>query len=99
MNCASSRVRRPTTGTRVDCGFAATMARCSPTRALRRVDLPTLGRPARTTVPQRGMAATYFGNAEGGTHEARPGIRSGLLMTKLAAAYSPTPSQGQYHRR
>ena len=24
---------------------------------------------------------------------------SGLLTEKLAAAYSPTPSQGQYHRR
>src|SRR6266567_3831352 len=59
MNCASSRVSSPMTGRRVDCGFGATMARCSPTRALRRVDFPTLGRPAKATVPQRVMRGSY----------------------------------------
>src|SRR5438105_6230767 len=55
MYCVSSFVSRPTTGSRVDCGFGETIARCSPTSALRSVDLPTLGRPARTIVPQRVM--------------------------------------------
>jgi len=41
--------------TRVDCGLGETIARCSPTSALSNVDFPTLGRPARTTLPQRGM--------------------------------------------
>jgi hypothetical protein len=33
------------------------------------------------------------------TTKPAPVSRSGLLNVKLAAAYSPTPSQGQYHRR
>ena len=53
MYCVSSFVSSPTTGRRVDCGLGDTIARCSPTSALSSVDLPTLGRPARTTVPQR----------------------------------------------
>src|ERR1043166_7266809 len=57
MYCVSSRLSRPTTGSRVDCGFGDTIARCSPTRAFRSEDFPTLGRPARTTVPQRVMSA------------------------------------------
>src|SRR5881396_3751917 len=56
MNCVSSRVSRPTTGRRVDCGLGETIARCSPIRAFRSVDLPTLGFPARATTPQRVMA-------------------------------------------
>src|SRR5229473_496492 len=55
MNCASPRVSSPTTGRRVDCGLGDTIARCSPTSAFKSVDLPTLGRPAKTTVPQRVM--------------------------------------------
>src|SRR5438105_4174748 len=51
MNCVSPRVSRPTTGRRVDCGLGETIARRSPIKAFKRVDLPTLGRPARTTVP------------------------------------------------
>ena len=35
------------------------MARCSPMRALSKVDLPTLGRPARTTVPHLVIAGKY----------------------------------------
>src|SRR5207247_8162147 len=53
MYCVSSLVSRPTTGRRVDWGLGETIARCSPTRALSSVDFPTLGRPARTMVPQR----------------------------------------------
>src|SRR5256885_14082208 len=56
MYCVSSLVSRPTTGSRVDWGLGDTIARCSPTRALSKVDLPTLGRPARTMVPQRVIA-------------------------------------------
>src|SRR5206468_5655275 len=55
MYCVSSFVSSPTTGRRVDCGFGDTMAKCSPTSAFKSVDLPTLGRPARTIVPQRVM--------------------------------------------
>src|SRR5436189_2617606 len=55
MYCVSSLVSSPTTGRRVDCGLGDTMARCSPTSAFSNVDLPTLGRPARTIVPQRIM--------------------------------------------
>src|SRR5262245_31208331 len=36
---------------RVVCGFVETAAICSPTNALRRVDLPALGRPASATKP------------------------------------------------
>src|SRR6185436_11857235 len=61
MNCASSRVSSPMTGMRVDWGFGATIARCSPTRAFSSVDLPTLGRPASATVPQRVMGGSYGG--------------------------------------
>src|SRR3989442_7892251 len=91
MNCASSRVRRPTTGTRVDCGFAATIARCSPTSALSRVDLPTFGRPARATVPQRGMPANY---SRRGKHEARRGNLGGLQQRSWRRPTLPPPLRG-----
>src|SRR5712664_4152264 len=55
MYCVSFLVSRPTTGSLVDWGLGDTIARCSPTSALSSVDLPTLGRPARTMVPQRVM--------------------------------------------
>src|SRR5437870_13238913 len=60
MNCASPRVSNPTTGRRVDCGLGDTTARCSPTSAFNSVDLPTLGRPASTTVPQRVIALSRW---------------------------------------
>src|SRR5712692_2479008 len=124
MNCASVVVSRPTTGSRVDCGLGDTIARCSPTRAFNSVDLPTLGRPARATVPQRVMqetnAACGMRNAEFqgevrvgndlpfsfriphsafGTfeHKNPPGRTQAGFEEKLAAAYSPTTSQSQYH--
>src|SRR5205807_4994210 len=53
MNCVSPCVSRPTTGRRVDCGFGETIARCSPIKAFRSEDFPTLGRPASTIVPHR----------------------------------------------
>jgi len=43
------------TGSRVAWGLGLTMARCWPTSALRRLDLPTLGAPARAMWPVRGM--------------------------------------------
>src|SRR5713101_4167025 len=66
MNWVSPVVSSPTTGRRVDCGLGETMARCSPFRALSSADLPTLGRPASTTVPQRGMSRNYHGKRETG---------------------------------
>src|ERR1041385_1895113 len=68
MYCVSSLVSRPTTGSRVDCGLGETIARCSPTSAFSSVDFPTLGRPARTIVPQRVIRGRYRarGVAEGG---------------------------------
>src|SRR5438876_11681422 len=60
MNCESPRVSNPTTGRRVDCGLGDTTARCSPTSAFNSVDLPTLGRPASTTVPQRVIALSRW---------------------------------------
>ena len=77
---------------RVVCGRGLTMATGSPTRALSRVDLPTLGRPARATVPQRGMTASYPHPRK---HEARQGesqrasdgeAGGGLLSHPLAGA-------------
>src|SRR5712692_5312559 len=65
MYCVSSLVSSPTTVTRVDCGLGETIAKCSPTSALSNVDFPTLGRPARTTLPQRGM----LGNISPGSRE------------------------------
>ena len=64
MYCVSPFVSSPTTGSRVDCGLGDTIARCSPTRALSNVDLPTLGRPARTMVPQRGMVGNISAGSQ-----------------------------------
>ncbi len=44
---------RPSTRCRVVCGFGVTMLSLRPASAFRSVDLPTFGRPASTTVPQR----------------------------------------------
>src|SRR2546426_6896637 len=121
MNCVSPRVSKPTTGRRVDCGLGETIARCWPSNAFKSVDLPTLGRPASTTVPQRVMGAKLTRKVERGTaaeqqwkvvherdsrpevprskHEARPSAPNELRDEKLAAAYSPTTSRSQYHRR
>src|SRR5205823_10711923 len=72
MYWVSSRVSRPTTGRRVDCGLGETMARCSPTNALRREDFPTFGRPASTTVPQRVMTRKQRRRAETSSKGATP---------------------------
>src|SRR5437867_3569676 len=71
MNCVSSRVNRPTTGRRVDWGLGETIARCSPIRAFKRVDLPTLGRPANTTTPHRVMRGKERRGAETSSSGAR----------------------------
>src|SRR5688572_20398088 len=54
MYCVSPSVRMPVTGRRVACGLGLTMARCWPTSVFKRVDLPTLGAPARAMWPVRG---------------------------------------------
>ena len=50
---ASRSVATPRIARRVVCGRTETIATWLPTRALTRVDLPTLGRPARPTNPER----------------------------------------------
>src|SRR5690606_16951236 len=49
----SSRVTMPRIARRVVCGLVEVIATFSPTSALVRVDLPTLGRPTRATNPAR----------------------------------------------
>ena len=51
MNWSSPRVSMPVILLRVVCGLGETMATFSPTRALSRVDLPTLGRPIIEIIP------------------------------------------------
>jgi len=50
---AAGSVATPRIARRVVCGRVETIATWDPTRALTRVDLPTLGRPARPTKPHR----------------------------------------------
>ena len=50
-NWLSPRVRTPQMRLRVVWGLLVTMATFSPTRALVRVDLPTLGRPQMVMMP------------------------------------------------
>src|ERR671924_1376239 len=49
----SSRVATPRIARRVVCGLSETIATLRPTIPLTRVDLPTLGRPASATKPER----------------------------------------------
>src|SRR3954449_2571953 len=50
-SCQASAVATPRIARRVVCGLSETIATFWPTIALTRVDLPTLGRPARATKP------------------------------------------------
>ena len=54
----ASPFHTPTIRLRVVCGLGVTMANFSPTMALSRVDLPTLGRPRMATVPAMRRAAS-----------------------------------------
>src|SRR5918993_865552 len=54
MYWVSPSVRIPITGSRVAWALGLTSARCCPTSALRRVDFPTLGEPARAMWPVLG---------------------------------------------
>src|SRR5437762_13879173 len=73
MNWASPRVSNPRTGIRVDWGLGETMANGSPTSAFSNVDLPTLGRPASTTVPQRVIRPNYIaGRPAGASRRSHP---------------------------
>src|SRR6267143_3938753 len=79
------------TGRRVDWGLGDTMARCSPISALSRVDLPTLGRPARATLPQRVMTANFVeerrrGKASRKGGETRTGAESNQTVLLDACA-------------
>jgi hypothetical protein len=51
INWPSGRLMIPRIRVRVVCGFSETAAICSPTRALRSVDLPELGRPIKAAEP------------------------------------------------
>src|SRR5712692_6977234 len=105
MYCVSSFVSRPTTGSRVDCGLGDTIARCSPTNALSSVDLPTLGLPARTMVPQRVIRRSVDQGGSlrelGDCNQAVFGAQLGMMMTKRSllfatlALVSPTLAGGQ----
>src|SRR5215203_3711602 len=59
ISCSSFSVSvaTPRIARRVVCGRLETIATWEPTRELTRVDLPTLGRPARPTKPERVIAA------------------------------------------
>ena len=50
---SSTRVATPRIARRVVCGLSETIATFWPTSALTSVDLPTLGRPASATKPER----------------------------------------------
>ncbi len=52
-SCHSGVVATPRTARRVVCGLSETIATFCPTIVLTRVDLPTLGRPAMATNPER----------------------------------------------
>ncbi len=52
-SCASPRIATPRIARRVVCGLSETIATFSPTIALTSVDLPTFGRPASATKPER----------------------------------------------
>ena len=67
MSCACGRVLMPSNRVRVVCGFGLTIASLLPTRAFNSVDLPTLGRPTRTTKPQRNCDSVVGG--DGGEKE------------------------------
>src|SRR5437773_5665285 len=53
MNCALEVVRMPSRRCRVVCALREVMLMRAPTRALIRVDLPTLGLPTIATSPHR----------------------------------------------
>src|SRR4051812_33839352 len=56
MICALSSMTMPRISARVVCTLRETMVTLEPTRALTRVDLPTLGAPISATKPQRVVA-------------------------------------------
>ena len=58
MARVASPFHTPTMRLRVVCGLGVTMASFSPTMALSRVDLPTLGRPMMATVPAMRRASS-----------------------------------------
>ncbi len=64
----------PRIARRVVCGRTETIATCEPTRALTRVDLPTFGRPASPTKPERVIAAPASTPALQGQHLAVVGL-------------------------
>ena len=90
MNTAWSepRFKTPSTRWRVVCGLSVTMLSFSPTRAFKRVDLPTFGRPTIATKPQRPLGVSVL--LTGQHHEHRGG---GFLLG-AAAALSLTGSDG-----
>ena len=53
MNCAKPSLRMPVMRWRVVCALREVMLIFWPTKALSRVDLPTLGLPTMATKPQR----------------------------------------------
>ena len=67
-------MRTPQIRLRVVWGLLLTMATFSPTRALVRVDLPTLGRPQRVSIPQRFTATSAGAGAAGSRGASRSGF-------------------------
>src|SRR2546426_6632780 len=91
MYWVSPLVSSPTTVTRVDCGLGETIARCSPTSALSNVDFPTLGRPARTTLPQRGMLS----NISPGSREEAITMKAATMLSTLVLSTAATRAAAQ----
>src|SRR5690625_4338988 len=77
----SSPVTMPRIARRVVCGLVEVIATFSPTRALVRVDLPTLGRPTRATNPERCTEGRFASPAVvGGTCPGSSLVVMGLLL-------------------
>ena len=86
MYCVSPSVRIPVTGSRVAWALGLTMARCWPTSALRRVDFPTLGAPARAMWPVRvGIAESRSGSRVGPRESPTKASLVGLSLSMIVS--------------
>ena len=81
---------------RVDCGLGLVMASFSPTKRLRSVDFPALGRPTTVTMPARVMAVMadkVVGKTNAGRmriHTAREGGAGDGLLSRVLSDGVPS---------